>query len=238
MSTKSIAWPQVARWMKIGSECRQTWWLDFNIGRCEMRNSVRLLVLFLAAQYMLDSSDDLLDLLAAPLFFRHTNRHRINGRKQRDREQEIWFLHYRRAIELHHYWHKVKSTSQIFRNGPVQMAPLLEFFETTLDHRSKPQEILGFQLGHLIANYSRIHLPECFYKVLMTEFMLELSTSRAGESPCEHYLWCRRKVYKWSDHFNEKSKPCAKFAQNYVMFKMCINILKAVGNAWRHHKDI
>ena len=68
-----------------------------------MRNSVRLLVLFLAAQYMLDSSDDLLDLLAAPLFFRHTNRHQINGRKQRDSEQEIQFLRHRRAIELHHY---------------------------------------------------------------------------------------------------------------------------------------
>ena len=79
--------------------------------------------------------------------------------------------------------HKVKSTSRVFGNGPVQTAPLLEFFETTLDHRSKPQEILGFQLGHLMANYSRIHLPECVHKVLMTEFMLELSTSRAGESP-------------------------------------------------------
>ena len=168
-----------------------------------MRNSVRLLVLFLAAQYMLDSSDDLLDLLAAPLFFRHTNRHRINGRKQRDREQEIQFLRYRRAIELHHYAillglhvleadevpndrHKVKSTSGVFGNGPVQTAPLLEFFLMTLDHRSKPQEILGFQLGHLMANYSRIHLPECVHMVLMTEFMLELSTSRAGESPCGH----------------------------------------------------
>ena len=68
-----------------------------------MWNSVRLLVLFLAAQYMLDSSDDLLDLLPVPLYFRHTNCHRINGRKQRDREQEIWFLRYHRAIELHHY---------------------------------------------------------------------------------------------------------------------------------------
>ena len=176
---------------------KQTWWLDFNTGWCEMRNSVRLLVLFLAAQYMLDSSDDLLDLLAAPLFFRHTNRHRINGRKQRDREQEIRFLCYRRAIELFHYAilglhevpnnrHKVKSTSRVFGNGPVQTAPLLEFFEMTLDHRSKPQEILGFQLGHLMANYSRIHLPECVHKVLMTEFMLELSTSRAGESLCGH----------------------------------------------------
>ena len=82
--------------------------------------------------------------------------------------------------------HKVKSTSRVFRNDPVQTAPLLEFFETTLDHRSKPQEILGFQLCHLMANYSRIHLPECIHKVLMTEFMLELSTSRAGESPCGH----------------------------------------------------
>ena len=82
--------------------------------------------------------------------------------------------------------HKVKSTSRVFGNGPVQTAPLLEFFETTLDHRSKPQEILGFQLGHLMANYSRIHLPECVHKVLMTEFMLELSTSRAGECPCGH----------------------------------------------------
>ena len=192
-----------------------------------MRNSVRVLILFLAAQYMLDSSDDLLDLLAAPLFFRHTNRHRINGRKQRDREQEIRFLRYCRAIELHHYailcvskvdgvpidQHKVKSTSRVFGNGPVQTAPLLESFETTLDHRSKPQEILGFQLlvlhhprltdspfdlvlafqeilgfqlGHLMANYSRIHLPKCVHKVLMTEFMLELSNSRAGESPCGH----------------------------------------------------
>ena len=92
-----------------------------------MRNSVRLLVLFLTAQYMLDSSDNLLDLLAAPLFFRHTNCHRINDRKQRDREQEIQFLRYRRAIELHHYailhvleadgvsidWHEVKSTSRV-----------------------------------------------------------------------------------------------------------------------------
>ena len=99
---------------------------------------------------MLDSSDDLLDLLAAPLFFRHTNRHRINSRKQRDREQEIRFLRYRRAIELHHYAilhvlkadgvpierHKVKSTFRVFGNGPVQTAPLLELFETTLDHRS------------------------------------------------------------------------------------------------------
>ena len=70
---------------------------------------VRLLVLFLAAQYILESSDDLLDLLLllvlllAPLFFRHTNRHRQNGRKQRDREQEIQFLNYHRAIELHHF---------------------------------------------------------------------------------------------------------------------------------------
>ena len=99
-----------------------------------MQNSVRLLVLFLAAQYMLDSSDDLLDLLAAPLFFRHTDPHRINGRKQRDREQEIWFLRYRierlscTTMQYYMHWkrivpidgHKVKSTSQIFRNGPVQ----------------------------------------------------------------------------------------------------------------------
>ena len=224
-----------------------------------MQKSVRLLVLFLAAQYMLDSSDDLLDLLVAradpgmgrfgpgplfwqpnyanstlfwaisairpplftnldtrsplftnpasapvvaPLFFRHTNRHRINGRKQRDREREIQFLCYHRAIELHHYAilglhvleadgvpidrQEVKSTSWVFGNGPVQTSPLLEFFEMTLDYCSKPQEILGFQLGHLMANYSRIHLPECVHKVLMTVFMLEFSTSQAGESPCGH----------------------------------------------------
>ena len=150
--TSAQEWvPKVSRDLKLRAEWKsevnvnkQTWWLDFNTGRCEMRNSVRLLVLFLAAQYMLYSSDDLLDLLAAPLFFRHTNRQRINGRKQRDREQEIRFLHYRRAIELHHYVilglhvleadevpnnrHKVKSTSRVFGNGPVQMAPLLEFF--------------------------------------------------------------------------------------------------------------
>ena len=106
--TSAQEWvPNVLRDLKLRAEWKsevnvnkQTWWLDFNTGRCEMRNPVRLL----AAQYMLDSSDNMLDLLAAPLFFRHTNRHRINGRKQRDREQEIQFLHYRRAIELHHYY--------------------------------------------------------------------------------------------------------------------------------------
>ena len=105
-----------------------------------MLNSVWLLGLFLAAQYMLDSSDDLLDLLAAPLFFRHTNHHRINGRKQRDRERE--FLRHRRAIELHHYailhvleagganlGSEVKSTSRVFGNGPVQTAPLLDILK-------------------------------------------------------------------------------------------------------------
>ena len=150
--TSAQEWvPKISRDLKLLAEWKsevnaivnkQTWWLDFNTGRCEMWNSVRLLVLFLAAQYMVDSSDDLLDLLAAPLFFRHTNRHRINGRKQRNREQEIRFLHYRRVIELHHYAilhvleadgvpierHKVKSTSQVFGNGPVKTAPLLEFF--------------------------------------------------------------------------------------------------------------
>ena len=90
------------------------------------------------------------------------------------------------ADEVSNDRHKVKSTSRVFGNGPVQTAPLLEFFEMTLDHRSKPQEILGFQLGHLMATYSRIHLPECVHKVLMTEFMLKLSTSRAGESPSGH----------------------------------------------------
>ena len=35
---------------------------------------------------------------------------------------------------------------------------------------------------------SRIHLPENVHKVPMTEFMLELSTSQAGESPCGHDL--------------------------------------------------
>ena len=95
-------------------------------------------------------------------------------------------LHVLEADEVPNDRHKVKSTSRVFGNGPVQTAPLLEFFLMTLDHRSKPQEILGFQLGHLMANYSRIHLPECVHKVLMTEFMLDLSTSRAGESPCGH----------------------------------------------------
>ena len=56
-----------------------------------MRNKVRLLVLFLAAQYMLESSHDLLDLLGAPFFFRHTNGHRINGRKPRDRGKKSGF---------------------------------------------------------------------------------------------------------------------------------------------------
>ena len=38
MSTRSIAWPQVACWMKIGSECKQTRWLDFNTGWCEIQS--------------------------------------------------------------------------------------------------------------------------------------------------------------------------------------------------------
>ena len=102
--TSTREWvPVRAEWKSEVNVNKQARWLDFNTSRCEMRNSVRLLVLFLAAQYMLDSSDDLLDLLAAPLFFRHTNRHQINGRKQRDSEQEIQFLRHRRAIELHHY---------------------------------------------------------------------------------------------------------------------------------------
>ena len=40
--------------------------------------------------------------------------------------------------------HKVKSTSRVFGNGPVQTAPLLEFFETTLDHCSNPKKSWGF----------------------------------------------------------------------------------------------
>ena len=79
------------------------WWLDFNTGRYEIRNSVRFTCLISCCSIHVGQSHDLLDLLAAPLFFRHTNRHRINGRKQRDREQEIQFLRYRRAIEMHHY---------------------------------------------------------------------------------------------------------------------------------------
>ena len=80
--------------------------------------------------------------------------------------------------------HKVISTSRVFGNGPVQTAPLLEFFETTLDHRSKTPRNLGVSTlsfdGQLLENSS----PECVHKVLMTEFMLELSTSRAYESLC------------------------------------------------------
>ena len=114
------------------------------------------------------------DLLAAPLFFRHTNCHRINGRKQRDREQEIRFLRYRRAIELHHYAilglhvmevdevpndrHKVKSTSRVFGNGPVQTAPLLKFFWNDLGSSFKTPRNLGVSTqsfdGQLLENSS------------------------------------------------------------------------------------
>ena len=85
--------PQVARWMKIGSECKQTNMMA-RFQHRPMRNSVRLLVLFLAAQYILDSSDDLLDFLAAPLFFRHTNRHRINGRNREigSKKSSFWAI--------------------------------------------------------------------------------------------------------------------------------------------------
>ena len=80
---------------------------------------------------MLDSSDDLLDILAAPLFFWHTNRHRINGRKQRNREQEIRFLRYRRAIELHQHHYAILHVLEADR---VQLTgkrsnQLLEFSE-------------------------------------------------------------------------------------------------------------
>ena len=84
---------------------------------------------------MLDSSDDLLDLLAAPLFLQHTNRHRINGRKQRDREQEIRFLRYRRAIELHHYailghWKRMEFQLTGARSNQVFLNDLGSSFKT------------------------------------------------------------------------------------------------------------
>ena len=121
-----------AEWKSEVNVNKQTRWVDFNTGWCEMRNSVRLLVLFLAAQYMLDSSDDLLDLLAAPLFFGHTNRHRMNGKKaERDGEQEIRFLRYRRTIELlscttmqYMYWKRMECQLTGTRSNQ-----LLEFSE-------------------------------------------------------------------------------------------------------------
>ena len=103
--TSAQEWvPKVSRDLKLHAEWKsevnvnkQTWWLDFNTGRCEMRNSVRLLILFLAAQYMLDwfagftSSTIILPSYQSP-----PNKWQ---KAERYSEQEIRFLRYRRAIE-------------------------------------------------------------------------------------------------------------------------------------------
>ena len=61
----------------------------------------RFLLLFVAVKYMLDSAEDIL--VALPVMQHNNRRNRFDKNRRRNREAEINFLRYRRAMELHHY---------------------------------------------------------------------------------------------------------------------------------------